>query len=243
MAPPPALDLGHYTPAELRAAGVGGIGFLQPLLARPVGEDGGEEEREAAEGLVRRGLLAQADPPGQALGALAATLDAIAAAWAFTACTAGAGPGGPERLLFGRLGETDLVLDLLPEVADEAAGYTARLLSITGAIEEVAASLDLGDGDGDAAAATVEGTPGWPRIETAVAGAPVERRIEAASIGRPQGPLLQQRLQLVSADGATWMVLGARRGPEAAWRSAAPAGPRRARSAIRAMLAGDPVRL
>lgn len=239
MSPPPALDLGHYTPAELRAAGVSGIGFLQPLFARPEGAGGDLEEKEAAEDLVRRGLFARAGPSGEAVGDLAATLDAIAAAWAFTDCTAGAGPGSPERMLFGRLGATDLVLDLLPE----AAGYRARLLSIADAAEEVAASLHVGDGDGDATGATTEEAPDWPRIEAAVDGVPVEQRIEAASIDGPEGPLLQQRLRVVTAQGARWLVLGARRGPDVSWRSAAPAGPQRARSVIRAILAGDPVRL
>jgi hypothetical protein len=155
MSPPAARELCHYTPDELRASGVSGIGFLQPLFARPVGAGGDGWEKEAAEGLVRRGLLAGPGPSGQALGDLAATLEAIAAAWAFADCATGPGSASQERLLFGRLGDTDMILDLLPEDA----GYRARLLSISDATEEVAVSLDLGDRDGDATAATAEGTP------------------------------------------------------------------------------------
>jgi hypothetical protein len=141
MSPPAAQELGHYTSAELRGSGVSVIGFLQPLFARPVGAGGDGGEKEAAEGLVRRGLRAGPGPSGQALGDLAATLEAIAAAWAFAGCA------------------------------------------------------------------------------------------------------FQQRLQMVSTQGTRWLVLGARRGPDVSWRSAAPAGPGRVRSAIRAILAGDPVLL
>jgi hypothetical protein len=46
-------------------------------------------------------------------------------------------------------------------------------------------------------------------------------RIEAASISRPAGPLLQHRLTMLSTDDGDWLLIGTRNGA----RSARQAGP------------------
>ncbi len=236
--PAPARDLDRYSVDELRAGGVGRIGFLQPLLGGAGDDDGGAAQRAAAHRLVRRGLLVGSGSRWRVAGTLATTLGAVAAARSFAGCAPGGGSGGLDRLLFGRLGATDLVLDLMPEDG----GYHARLLRIPDAAQQVVDDLGLEGTAGDATAAATDAAPEWPLVERRLDGAPVEVRIESAAIDGPERPMLQQRLQVVTTGNERWLVLGACRGAQT-WRAAAPCGPGRARSAIASILAGDAVRL
>ena len=136
------VDLGVFTAAELRAGGINGRGFLQPLLPPPQGVDQGRANREAAEGLASRGLLRRGPSGWRAVGRYERVLEAAAVARSLVGIW-GAGPGAtglsPPRLALGCLGVTPWVLDLRPE----SPGYRARFLERPAAAAELAGYVSL----------------------------------------------------------------------------------------------------
>ena len=223
--------------------------------------DAGAAGRTAAAGLASRGLLVRHGSAWRPVGRFERVLVAAAAGRSVVAI----GPADPEaaarvlpRLLFGRLGETDEVLDLHPVGGPgPGARYRARLLPVDVAVAGLE-ELDVGASGGASA------PDGPDRVGELLRQGTATIRFEAASVLDPDAPLLQQRLTLVSTAGGDWLVLGPawrraggrRRRPtpparparrrrgrsrrEAATLAAAPAEPALARRLVAAMLRGRP---
>jgi hypothetical protein len=228
------VDLGLFTAAELRAGGINRRGFLQPLLPPPEGPNQGAADREAANGLASRGLLRREQSGWRPVGryervlAAAAVARSLVAVWPADPRTTGF---ATPRLALGCLGITDRVLDLCPEPA----GYHARLMDTTAAGAELAdyvatlaattrASLVTGAGrvgDGPGLAVS-DRDPGWAEVAGRLRRGVATVRIEAATITRPTGPLLQHRLTAVATEDGAWLLVGTREGEKAA-RLAVPA--------------------
>ncbi len=149
--------------------------------------------------------------------------------------------GGPgrhlPRLAFGRLGDTDRVLDLEP------AGlvFRARLSDTRRSASSLAGYLGLAalraapPGD---SRAVFEADPDWFRVERFLAEGDVVARVEAATVERPEVPLVQQRMSVVMSADGYWFLLGTRRGPDTT-RAAAPGSPAKAEKVLSAMLKGS----
>jgi hypothetical protein len=229
-------ELGIFSPAELRAGGINGRGFLQPILPPPAGVDPVAESRRVSYGLADRGLLLRQGLNWVPIGRFGRILDAVAAARSMV--TADVGPGRPlPRLAFGRLGDTDRVLDLEP-----AGGvFRARLTDTRRSASSCAGYMGLA---GLRAAAAVdvravsEADPDWPRVERMLAEGTVHARVEAATVERPEIPLVQQRVSVVSCAEGYWFLVGTRRGSQTS-RRAAPGSPVKAEKMLAAMLRGS----
>lgn len=238
MTPVPGGDLGTFTPAELRVAGVNQRGFLQPLLPGP--GDGDEGDGTAVvQGLADRGLLVPSGDRWRPAGPLAVVLAAAAAAGSVVAHHP---PGaGPPRLLLGSAGGAGDVLDLAPAPG----GWAARLVDVATAVDLVIDLVGLGDSPpgADGVAPVGPADPAWDAVSERLAAIPVTHRVEAAACLSPDVPLLQQRCTVTMAPQAgVWLLLGRRSGDECAM-AAAPAGPRRLARLARALLAGEPAQL
>ncbi len=85
-----------------------------------------------------------------------------------------------------------------------------------------------------------EPDPDWPRVERMLAEGTVHARVEAATVERPEVPLVQQRVSVVSCAEGYWFLLGTRRGSETS-RSAAPGSPAKADKILSALLRGSTV--
>lgn len=133
-------ELGVVSVDELRAGGIGTTGLLQPLMPTPPG--GEHAVAAASESLVARGMLAFKGGALRPTDAFGRCLRAVAAARSALVITAGrsAGPEGA-RMVFGRLGLTDVVMDLSPH----GRGYRARLLGADDACAEIVAAFASGD--------------------------------------------------------------------------------------------------
>jgi hypothetical protein len=228
-------ELGIFSPAELRAGGINGRGFLQPILPPPEGVDPVAESRRVSYGLADRGLLLRHGLSWVPIGRFGRILDAVAAARSVVSIEIGSGRPVP-RLAFGRLGDTDRVLDLEP-----AGGvFRARLTDTRRTASALAGYLGLA-GLRTAAAVEVravsEPDPDWPRVERMLAEGTVHARVEAATVERPEVPLVQQRVSVLSCAEGYWFLLGTRRGPQTS-RCAAPGSPAKAENILAAMLQG-----
>lgn len=234
-------DLGVFTVAELRAGGINGRGFLQPLLPVPDGVDVSFETRAAAERLAGRGLLLRREAGWRPVGRYERVLEAAAVARALVA-VGPAGPGasanGPPRLALGCLGTAGEVLDLDPG----ADGYHARLLEPAPAAAELTGCLGLDDREATAEPAVSDLDPGWSRIESLLTGGVPTVRVEAASISGPQGPLLQHRLTVVATAEGDWLLLGTREGDRSG-RAGVPATRATAQRVLLDLLCGGAARL
>lgn len=257
---PEVRDLGRFTSAELWSGGIGRRGFLQPLMAPRPGA-AAPAAAEVVAGLARRGLMLPAAAGWRPVGRLLEVLGAAAAARSMVSCPpADAGHAavlspdvmGPDRILMGRLGATDLILDLLPG----GEGYDVRLVRAGDLVEELLGWCALGAGagdvygggepDGDSRPPLREDSPEWAQAEAdGLFSGPVVLSVEAASVTAPDRPMLQQRLTIydATADGnRRWIGLGVAEGvPQARW--AAPDGPRRARRILRQALLGERIHL
>jgi hypothetical protein len=229
-------ELGIFSPAELRAGGINGRGFLQPILPTPGGVDPVAEARRVSYGLADRGLLLRHGLDWVPIGRFGRILDAVAAARSIVNAEVGSGRTLP-RLAFGRLGDTDRVLDLEP-----AGGvFRVRLTDTRRSASSLAGFLGLA-GLRTAAAVEVkaisEADPDWPRVERMLADGTVHARVEAATVERPEIPLVQQRVSVVSCAEGYWFLLGTRRGSDTN-RRAAPGSPAKAERMLSAMLRGS----
>jgi hypothetical protein len=234
-------DLGIFTAAELRAGGINGRGFLQPLLPVPDGMDLRLETRAAAEGLATRGLLVRRDAGWRPIGRYQQVLEAAAVSRALLAV----GPAEPgaagfaiPRLILGCLGTTGEVLDLYPA----RDGYRVRLLETVTAAAELAEYLAVGDRACDDEPAVSDVDAGWGRIDALLTPGVATVRVEAASVSQAEGPLLQHRLTVVSTSEGTWMLLGVRQGDRSG-RAAAPAARVRAKRVLTNLLSGESAEL
>lgn len=244
--------LGHFTSSELRLGGIGERGFLQPLMApRPGAAITPAGDVVAA--LARRGLMLHSGEGWRPVGRFLDLLEAAAAARSLVACPpadprSAVPPSpevmGPDRILLGRLGATDLVLDLLPG----AGGYDARLVPVEDLLGDLIDWCDLGGlpAGGDPRPPLAQGGPEWAAAESdgtfSRALPPV---VETAAVISPDGPLLQQRLTIFDTtpgDPPRWIGLGVAEGaPLGRW--AAPAGPDRVRRVLSQALRGERIRL
>jgi hypothetical protein len=229
-------ELGIFSPAELRAGGINGRGFLQPLLPAPAGVDPVAESRRVSSGLADRGLVMRQGLNWVPVGRFGRILDAVAAARSMVSAEVGSGRPLP-RLAFGRLGDTDRVLDLEP-----AGGvFRARLTDTRRSASSLAGYLGLA-GLRTAAAVEVravsEPDPDWPRVERMLAEGTVHAKVEAATVERPKVPLVQQRVSVVLCAEGYWFLFGSRRGAETS-RRAAPGSPAKAEKMLSAMLRGS----
>jgi hypothetical protein len=149
---------------------------------------------------------------------------------------AGSGRSLP-RLAFGRLGDTDRVLDLEP-----AGGvFRARLTDTRRSASSLAGYLGLAALRLAAAAesrAVTEADPAWGRVEKMLAEGTVVAKVAAAAVERPEVPLVRQRMSVVSCVDGYWFLLGTRRG-SATIRTAAPGSPAKAEKMLLAMLLGS----
>ncbi len=228
-------ELGIFSPAELRAGGINGRGFLQPILPPPQGVDPVAEGRRVSYGLADRGLLLRHGLNWVPIGRFGRILDAVAAARSVVSAEVGSGRPLP-RLAFGRLGDTDRVLDLEP-----AGGvFRARLTDTRRSASALAGYLGLASLRPAAVEvrAVSEPDPDWPRVERMLAEGTVHARVEAATVERPEVPLVQQRVSVVLCAEGCWFLLGTRRGSETS-RSAAPGSPAKAEKMLSAMLRGS----
>lgn len=131
-------ELGSFSADELRAGGVNSAGLLGPLLPTPPGGQGAVEA--ATEHLKASGLLLYKAGDFRPAGSFGRCLRAVNGARA--AVVGGpvdqAGKAvGPRRMVFGRLGLTDVVMDLLPQ----GDAYRARMLGAAQAACELAGYL------------------------------------------------------------------------------------------------------
>jgi hypothetical protein len=229
-------ELGIFSAAELRAGGINGRGFFQPILPAPEGVDPVAEGRRVSYGLADRGLLLRHGLNWAPIGRFGRILDAVAAARSVVNAESGPGRSLP-RLAFGRLGDTDRVLDLEP-----AGGvFRARLTDTRRSASSLAGYLGLA---GLRLATAVEGRavteadPAWTRVESMLADGTVLARVETATVERPEVPVVQQRMSVVSCVDGYWFLLGTRRG-SAISRTAAPGSPGKAERMLSAMLRGS----
>jgi hypothetical protein len=229
-------ELGIFSAAELRAGGINGRGLLQPILPAPEGVDPVAEGRRVSYGLADRGLLLRHGLNWVPIGRFGRILDAVAAARSMVNAEAGSGRSLP-RLAFGRLGDTDRVLDLEP------AGrvFRARLTDTRRSASSLAGYLGLAALRLAAAVegrAVTEADPAWVRVERMLTEGTVTARVEAATVDRPEVPLIRQRMSVVSCVDGYWFLLGTRRGSATA-RTAAPGSPAKAERMLSAMLRGS----
>ncbi|MGH9055868.1 MAG: hypothetical protein ACRDYY_08420 [Acidimicrobiales bacterium] len=239
-------DLGVFSAAELRACGINDRGIIQPVMPAGRGVDTSVEARHAAAGLASRGLIVGSGSRWQPVGRLRAVLESAAAGRAFVTCQradqigTGGGNGAGDRLVFGRLGNTDRALDLIPAPG----GYRARLTTTGAAASEIAAFAGLGNvpAEGDQVPSVAAGSEGWDDAIVLLDGAGEPWCIEAASVAGADGPAIQQRLTVYVAPAGTWMVLGSRQGDETNL-LVAPAGPRRVARVLAGAVSGDAVLL
>jgi hypothetical protein len=229
-------ELGIFSPAELRAGGINGRGFLHPILPPPEGVDPVAETRRVAYGLADRGLLLRHGLSWVPIGRFGRILDAVAAARSLVRAETGPAGRPLPRLAFGRLGDTDRVLDLEP-----AGGvFRARLTDTRRSTASLTCYLGLGGlrrPATRAARAVFEDDPEWPRVEKLLAEGTVVAKVEAATVERPEIPLIQQRMSVISCTDGYWFLLGTRRGSDRS-RVAAPGSAARAEQTLTAMLKG-----
>jgi hypothetical protein len=170
------------------------------------------------------------------IGRFGRILDAVAAAHSTLNAEGGSRRTLP-RLAFGRLGDTDRVLDLEP-----AGGvFRARLTDTRRSATSLAGYLGLAALRLAAAVegrAVTEADPAWARVERMLAEGTVVAKVEAATVERPEIPLVRQRMSVVSCVDGYWFLLGTRRG-SATIRTAAPGSPAKAEKMLSAMLRGS----
>jgi hypothetical protein len=231
-------ELGIFSPAELRAGGINGRGFFRPILPAPAGVDPVAESRRVTYGLADRGLVLRHGLNWVPTGRFGRILDAVAAARSVVSAEVGSGRPLP-RLAFGRLGDTDRVLDLEP-----AGGvFRTRLTDTRRSASSLAGYLGLAGLRAAAAVAAEvravsEPDPDWPRVERMLADGTVHARVDATTVERPEVPLAQQRLSVVLCAEGYWFLFGSRRGA-ATSRSAAPGSPAKVEKMLAAMLRGS----
>jgi hypothetical protein len=219
----------------LRAGGINNRCFLQPILPAPAGVDPVAEGRRVSYGLADRGLLLRHGLSWVPIGRFGRIIDAVAAARSTVYAEGGSGRSLP-RLAFGRLGDTDRALDLEP--AGQV--FRARLTNTRRSASSLAGYLGLAGLRLAAAVkgrAVTEADPAWVRVDRMLAEGSVIARVEAATVDRPEVPLVKQSLSVVSCVDGYWFLLETRRGSETR-RTAAPGSPAKAEKMAIAMLRG-----